>query len=126
MIGATRFSSHKAARHDELVDAALDGFDRTSRIARPPRRPRVSPSFIFAILGIICVIASFAAYDHMLNVQERINLLDPNTGYDELVSAGGAIARSAAYWFYAAAVLFGFGLVLIGATVMALLLRPRV
>lgn len=97
VIGTTRFSCHKAASLEELVDAGLNGMDRSSRMARPPRRPRISPSVILAILGIICVIASFAAYDHMLNVRARINLLDPNTEYDELVSVGGAIARTAAY-----------------------------
>lgn len=125
VIGTTRFCSHKAGNLNELIDAGLGSLDRSSRIARPPRYPQVSPAVILAIVGVICVIASFAAYDHMLNVQERIDLLDPTTGYEELVSASGEIARAAAYWFYAAAALFGFGLLFIGAMILSLLLRQR-
>ncbi|MFS4439513.1 hypothetical protein ACMA5I_14995 [Paracoccaceae bacterium GXU_MW_L88] len=125
LIGSTMFSRHKAGSRDELIDAALDSLDRTPRSARPPRYPRVSPSVILAILGIICLIASFAAYDQMLNVQQQIGLLDPAIGYEEPVSAGSTIARTSAYWFYAAAALFGFGLLFIGAMVLSLLLRPK-
>lgn len=124
IVDASKYRPEKAGVLEELVAASVDGIARTKGNI-PPRSPRFSSRFLI-LIGLVFIAISFSSFLHMLNVQDKVDLLGTDLEYEELVARGREIARTSAIWFYCSAAAFGLGLVFIGSALLKSLMVDQI